>query len=31
VTAMQQQNIPIATLVEIYKRSEMRPPEIERH
>lgn len=28
---MQQQNIPIATLVDMYKRGEMRLPEIQRH
>ena len=28
---MQQQNIPIATLVDIYKRGELRLPEIQRH
>lgn len=28
---MQQQNIPIATLVDMYKRGELRLPEIQRH
>lgn len=28
---MQQQNIPISTLVDMYKRSELRLPEIQRH
>jgi hypothetical protein len=28
---MQQQNIPIATLIDMYKRGEMRLPEIQRH
>src|SRR6267142_1494698 len=28
---MQQQNIPIGTLVDMYKRGEMRLPEIQRH
>ena len=28
---MQQQNIPISTLVEMYKRGELRLPEIQRH
>jgi hypothetical protein len=28
---MQQQNIPIAALVDMYKRGEMRLPEIHRH
>src|SRR5215510_7781284 len=28
---MKQQNIPIATLVDMYKRGEMRLPEIQRH
>lgn len=30
-TKMQQQNIPIGTLVDMYKRGEMRLPEIQRH
>ena len=28
---MQQQNIPISTLVDMYKRGELRLPEIQRH
>jgi hypothetical protein len=28
---MQQQNIPIGTLVDMYKRGELRLPEIQRH
>src|SRR5215467_328317 len=28
---MQQQNVPIGTLVDMYKRGEMRLPEIQRH
>lgn len=28
---MQQKNIPIGTLVDMYKRGEMRLPEIQRH
>src|ERR1043165_4365622 len=28
---MQQQNIPVSTLVDMYKRSELRLPEIQRH
>lgn len=28
---MQQQNIPIHTLVDMYKRGELRLPEIQRH
>ena len=28
---MQQQNIPIGTLVDMYKRAELRLPEIQRH
>ena len=31
LTTMQQQNIPIGTLVDMYKRGEMRLPEIQRH
>jgi uncharacterized protein with ParB-like and HNH nuclease domain len=28
---MQQQNVPIGTLVDMYKRGELRLPEIQRH
>lgn len=28
---MQQQTVPIGTLVDMYKRGEMRLPEIQRH
>lgn len=28
---MQQQNIPISTLVDMYERGELRLPEIQRH